>query len=138
MKVQFIATGTGPDQYHFAGETINGFDLSPLEFGGQFLGNDGSKAAGIRAAYRDADGELHVTLKQPVVASQLPGKKAHWRGTGIEIDPEDYDPSVCYVTPTGVAHLTEGVDYVLAWSVDVAGQKGWTVRAAQTQGGGTQ
>ena len=131
MKVRFIAGGIGPRFYSIDGETINSIDLSPLEHGGQFLGNDETEAAGIREAYRDENGTLHVTLKQGVIASKLPGYKAHWRGTGEEIDTSEYDPSKCYVVPTGVADLTEGEDYVIAWGTDVAGDDGWTIKKVE-------
>ena len=128
MKLQFKATGTAPDSYDISGETINGIDLSPLDQGGKFVGNEETREAGIRDAYRDEDGELHVTLEQAVIASQYPGEKAHWR-EGEEIDAEEYDPDTCLVIPTGVEHLTEGEDYRTVWADGrAAGEEGWTIQ----------
>lgn len=63
MQLRFKATSS-TFSYTISGETINGIDLSPLEHGGQFVGNDDTKAAGIRHAERDSSGELWVTLQQ--------------------------------------------------------------------------
>lgn len=127
MKIQFKATGSAP-KYTIKNETINGIELSELEHGDKFIGNDETKEAGIRYAYRDEDGTLHVTLKQSVIASQLKGRKAHWR-EGNEIDVTDYDPNKCYVVPTGVSDLTEGKDYEIVWAKGLGkGEEGWTIR----------
>ena len=115
MKIKFLATLNAPE-YDIQGETINGFDLSPLETAGKFVGNEQTKEAGIRDAYRDEQGELHVTLKQSVIASQYPERSAHWRGVDNEIDAEDYEQGKCYVTPTGVSDLEEGKDYEIVWA----------------------
>ena len=115
MKIKFKATSNAPE-YEIQGETINGFDLSPLEHGGEFIGNEQTKEAGIRDAYRDEQGELHVTLKQSVIASQYPERRADWRGGDTEIDAEDYEQGKCYVTPTGVSDLEEGKDYEIVWA----------------------
>ena len=134
MKLQFKATGTGPAAYQIDGETINGIDLSPLEHGGMFLGNDVTLAAGISDAYRDSEDVLHVNLKVPVLASRLPGRKAHWRGTGEEIDAADYDPEICYVEPTGVSDLIGGIDYRFAWREGAAsGESGWTIEPVEKE-----
>ena len=128
MKIQFKATSTAPE-YDIQGETINGFDLSPLENGGVFMGNEQTKEAGIRNAYRDEQGELHVTLKQSVIASQYPERRADWRGLGIEIDADDYEKGKCYVTPTGVSDLEEGKDYDIVWAEGRGkNEEGFTIR----------
>ena len=134
MKLEFIATGIGPDAHEISGETINGIDLSPLDFGGLFVGNEDTRAAGIRDAHRDAEGELRVTLTERTMASRLPGRKAHWRGTGQEIDAADYDPAECHVTPTGLTGLTEGTDYRIVWRDGMApGESGWTVESVEQE-----
>ena len=127
MKIKFKATSNAPE-YDIQGETINGFDLSPLEHGGEFIGDEQTKEAGIRDAYRDEQGELHVTLKQSVIASQYPTRPAHWRESD-EIDAEKYEQGKCYVTPTGVADLEKGKDYEIVWA-DGRGknEEGFTIR----------
>ena len=128
MKIQFEATSYAPE-YDIQGETINGVDLSPIEHGGEFIGNEQTKEAGIRDAYRDEQGELHVTLKQSVIASQYPERSAHWRGAETEIDAGDYDQGKCYVMPTGVADLEEGKDYEVVWTEGRGkNEEGFTIR----------
>lgn len=130
MKIKFIAGNPSfsPEPYAIQGETINGFDLSPLQFGGQFMGDDDTKAAGIRDVYRDEQGELHVTLSQATIASKLNQCKSHWRGSAQEIDASAYDPEACYVVPAGAAHLIEGKDYIKVRDMDCAGETGWTIK----------
>ena len=89
MKVKFKATGIAPIHYEIEGETINGFDLSALEHGDKWQGNDETKAAGIRHAERDEAGELWVTLKQEVGAG-------HWTESAW-MDAIDYNPDAVYV-----------------------------------------
>ena len=128
MKLKFKATSTAPE-YDIQGETINGFDLSPLQSGGAFVGNEQTTEAGIRDAYRDEQGELHVTLKQSVIASQYPNRRADWRGGNTEIDVEDYEQGKCYVTPTGVSDLEEGKDYEIVWAEGRGkNEEGFTIR----------
>ena len=128
MKLKFKATNNAPE-YDIQGETINGFDLSPLEHGGEFMGNEQTKETGIRDAYRDEQGELHVTLKQSVIASQYPERSAHWRGGDTEIDGSDYEQGKCYVKPTGVDDLEEGKDYEIVWAEGRGkNEEGFTIR----------
>ena len=128
MKIQFKATLTAPE-YDIQGETINGLDLSPIEHGDVFMGNEQIKEAGVRDVYRDDQGQLHVTLKQSVIASQYPERRADWRGLGIEIDAEDYEQGKCYVTPTGVSDLEEGKDYEIVWAKGRGkNEEGFTIR----------
>ena len=79
MHIKFKAT-SNPTAYTIEGEKINGIDLSLLEHGDQFIGNDETKAAGIRHAERDSQGELWVTLQQapPVtrISFKVEGRKA--------------------------------------------------------------
>lgn len=125
MKLRFKATQSGPEVHQIDGETINGIDLSPLEHGGAFVPTAATQAAGIRAAYRNASGVLHVTLTERVIAGRYPGRKAHWRGTGQEIDASTYDPNECHVVPTGMAGIE---DYQIVWRDGAApGESGWTV-----------
>ena len=134
MKLKFKATQAGPGTHQITGETINGIDLSPLEHGGAFVGNDTTREAGIRAAHRDAQGVLHVTLTQRVIASRLPGRPAHWRGGEDEIDAADYDPEICYVEPTGVSDLIGGIEYHFAWREGaVPGEAGWTIEPVEKE-----
>ena len=100
MKIKFLAKDKAPD-YTVSGETINGLDLSIIEYGGQFIQNDTTRAAGIFAAERDHSGELFVTLAQDCCASRW-GKPAHWR-EGDYIDAEAYNPNQCYIVPTNFA-----------------------------------
>lgn len=88
MKIKFLATGRAPI-YSIQNEVINGIDLSPLEYGGEFVGNDETRAQGTRAAERDENGELWVTLCQAVG----PG---HWTESDW-IDASTYDPDAVYV-----------------------------------------
>jgi len=128
MKIKFKATSTAPE-YDIQGETINGIDLSPIEHGGEFVGNEQTNDAGIRDAYRDEQDELHVTLKQSVIASQYPNRRADWRGGDAEIDSEDYEQGKCYVTPTGVSDLEEGKDYEIVWAEGRGkNEEGFTIR----------
>lgn len=133
MNIQFAATGDSPDYYTIEGEEINGIDLSPLDHGGRFGGNGATRNAGIRDAYRDSDGILHVTLCQRVIAYQYPGRegRSHWRA-GPEIEATDYDPNQCYVVPTGASDLIEGVDYKIVWAQGRAqGEEGWTIQPVE-------
>ena len=105
MKITVIPTGNAPSHYSFNGAVITAnhgnqsedFDLSALENGGQFGGVSvdtlelpGSQV--VRDAYRDAQGELHVTICQKVG----PG---HWE-TGSEFDVAQYDPAKAHVKLT--------------------------------------
>lgn len=96
MKVKFLATGTAPTYYEISGETINGIDLSIIEHGGQFVGNDETKTAGIRNAQRDEHGELWVTLTQEVG----PG---HWTESAW-FDADSYAPDTVYVVKLNKPH----------------------------------
>ena len=87
MKIKLLATADAPI-YSIVDEAINGIDLSPLEYGGEFVGDDETRAAGIRDAERDVSGELHVTLCQAVG----PG---HWAESDW-IDASNYDPNAIY------------------------------------------
>ena len=89
MKIRFLATGSSPNVYSIQDGTINNIDLSPLEHGGKFIGDDETQAAGIRDAERDESGELWVTLCQAVG----PG---HWVESDW-IDASAYDPNAIYV-----------------------------------------
>lgn len=89
MKIKFLATAMAPIHL-INGEIVNGIDLSPLEYGGEFIGDDESMAAGIRGAERDVNGELYVTLCQAVG----PG---HWSESDW-IDAGDYDPDAIHAT----------------------------------------
>lgn len=136
MKIKFLATGNAPTHYSFNGDVATAhygdqqedFDLSGLQHGDRFQGvsvDDLDLSPGhiIRAAERDSNGELHLTLCQKVIAAQYPGKKARWR-EGLEIDAESYDPDACYVVPTGMAGIA---DCAIVKGRDVAGVEGWTV-----------
>ncbi|MCA0920218.1 hypothetical protein [Pseudooceanicola nanhaiensis] len=134
MKILFLATRKAPAAYVLDGETINGFDLSPLEHGGQFLGNATTRAIGLRGVHRDSEGELHVTLCQSVIASRVPNRPAHWRGSEVEIDAAAYDSATCYVIPTGLSDLQQVAEdaevdvpsYAVAWRDGIAqGEAGW-------------
>ena len=128
MKIIFKATSNAPE-YDIQEEKINGFDLSPIQSGSVFMGNEQTTEAGIRDAYRDEQGELHVTLKQSVIASQYPERSAHWRGGNNEIDSDDYEKGKCYVTPTGVDDLEEGTDYEIVWAEGRGkNEEGFTIR----------
>lgn len=98
MKIKFLATGNAPTHYSFTGDVITAhrgvqpedFDLSGLQHGDQFQGVSVdnlilSPGHVIRAAERDSNGELHVTLCQQVG----PG---HWKESGW-MDAADYDPA---------------------------------------------
>ena len=126
MYIKFKATGFGPKHYDINGEIINGIDFSVFKHGDKFIGDDKTQNAGIRDAYRDEKGELHITLKQVVITSQLKGRKAHWR-EGSFIAASEYNPDKCYVVPTGVADLVEGKDYQIVKGIDSAGAEGWTI-----------
>ena len=125
MKLKFLAYGQNKD-YEINGDTINGIDLSEFPVDGVFTGNEQTEEAGIINVERDSEG-LKVTLYQGTIAGQYPNRKAHWR-EGSWIDASGYDPETCYVNPTGMQGLEEGVDYEIVKGVDVAGEEGWTVR----------
>lgn len=97
MKIKFLATGIGPDSYDIHDETINDIDLSIVEYGGKFIGNEQTSKAGIRKAERDEHGELWVTLCQKVGAG-------HWTGSDTWIDTIDYDPNRIYVLKKNKSH----------------------------------
>ncbi|WP_108449356.1 hypothetical protein [Halomonas sp. BN3-1] len=138
MKIKFLATTQSADQYAFSenkvvayeGDHREEYDLAGFPTGGVFEGSEGlpSGVSVIRGVER-VDGELYVTLTQAVIAGQYPGRKAHWRESPI-IDAADYDPSICYVIPTGMAGVN---DYEIVQGVDVSGNTGWTVRKIETQ-----
>jgi hypothetical protein len=134
VRLTFVATATGPHPHQIEGETINGFDFSGLDHGGQYVPTDATLEAGIRAAHRDADGILHVTLTERCIAGRYPARGAHWRGSGQEIDAADYDPSVCHIVPTGMAGLIEGVDFLIVWGENTAPlESGWTVEPIEQE-----
>ncbi|MEX0662117.1 MAG: hypothetical protein WEA58_03980 [Balneolaceae bacterium] len=127
MKLKFEAWGENPE-YNIENETINDIDLSEMPIGATFIGNEETRQAGIVNAFRDESNELHVTLKQSIIASKIKGRPAHWR-EGDWIDSGDYDSSKCYVNPTGVSDLTEGEDYEIVWAPGIAkNEEGWTIR----------
>lgn len=132
MKIKFIAHWRNVD-YNIENETINNIDLSEMPIGAKFIGNEETKEAEIFTAFRDENNELHVTLIQGVIASNIKGKPAHWREGGW-INSEDYDPSKCYVTPTGVSDLKEGEDYVIVWAQGIAkNEEGWTIKKVEEE-----
>lgn len=96
MKIKFLATGKAPDTYTIESETINGIDLSIIEHGEKFIGNDETKEAGICNAERDENNELWITLQQEVG----PG---HWIESDW-IETEDYDPTKIYVVKLDKQH----------------------------------
>lgn len=76
MNLKFLATGQSPDFYtmdgevitaHYQGET-QALDFSQLETGDEFEGLETELPLPpqqiVRAAYRDDEGELHLTLCQ--------------------------------------------------------------------------
>ncbi|WP_306168834.1 hypothetical protein [Halomonas sp. MMSF_3323] len=140
MKIRFKAVGQAPDYYNIEGEVFTAshegvsesYDLAGFPEGGIFLRVERlpSGAQTVRRVER-VNGELHVTLVQRVIAGQYPGHKAHWRESPI-IDAADYDPSICYVIPTGMAGVD---DYEIVQGVDVAGNTGWTVRKKEMADG---
>jgi hypothetical protein len=95
MKLRFKATANAPE-YAIENEVVNGIDLSQLKHGDRFIGDDETRAAGIRHAERDADGVLRVTLQQAVG----PG---HWTESGW-IDASQYDADKVFVVYTDKAH----------------------------------
>lgn len=122
MKLKFRAVNTAPS-YTISNENINGIDLSIIEEGGKFLGDETTKEAGIHDVYRE-NGELYVTLKQATIASQYPPHKAHWRESDW-IDASEYDENTCYVVPTGVIGRD---DYNIVWKTGLtASDEGWTI-----------
>lgn len=96
MKIRFKATGKAAETYSIENETVNGIDLSIIEHGGKFLGDEETKEAGIRYAERDADGILWVTLQQEVG----PG---HWTESDW-IEAAEYDPAKIYVKKLDKPH----------------------------------
>ena len=134
MKLNFVAAAAGPHPHQIDGEVINGFDFGPLEHGGVYVPTDATLEAGIRAAHRDADGVLRVTLTERCIAGRYPARGAHWRGSEQEIDAADYDPSVCHIEPTGMAGLVEGVDYRVVWGESILPpESGWTVEKIEQE-----
>lgn len=137
MKVKFLAYAECPDRYMIdsesiiahIGDTTETYDLSPMPEGAELT--EAAPINGVPAiiAATRIDGELHVTLCQRAIAGHYPNRKAHWRD-GPVIDAADYDPDVCYVTPTGMAGVE---DYEIVRGVDVAGVEGWTVRQVVTE-----
>lgn len=132
MIITLLPWPHGPDYYDFDGEIItaihNGvsdsYDLTEILEGATLDYSDPVDGVpAIHGATR-INGELHVTLMQRVIASQYPGRKAHWR-TGESIDSIDYDPDACYGVPTGMGGVD---DYYVSRGADVAGTEGWTVR----------
>lgn len=99
MKIKFKATARAVD-YIISNETINGFDLSVIEHGGQFIGDESTRAAGIRDAWRDASGELFVVLQQA-----LPLTRTTYI---IEGKPHTYQPG--QVSEDGDSIIVSGAD----------------------------
>ena len=102
MKVRIYSKGDGPDHYTIDGEIIiankggqsESFDLSVLEQGDKFQGVEPNTLDFpgqhiVRDAYRDTEGELHVTLCQAVG----PG---NW-SESAEFDASEYDPDAIQV-----------------------------------------
>ena len=102
MKITVIPTATPVTHYAFSGETITAFckgeqedfDLSSLLASAEFQSIsvdtlDTSPSQIIREAYRDATGELHVTLCQGVGAG-------HWEASDV-LDSASYNPDTVYV-----------------------------------------
>ena len=116
MKIKFLATAQAPE-YKINGEIINGIDLSLLEEGDKFTGNEETREAGIRDAYRE-NGDLYVVIKQVAGANR---KETHWRESDW-IDAGDYDPESCYIK---ALHQTEKDEIV--WGTDMFGKESWIV-----------
>ena len=103
MKITVIPTGNAPEFYTFNGDIITAvkdgqseaFDLSGLQNGDKLMGVDADTldlpgGQIIRAAERDSNGELHVTLCQRVGAG-------HWEA-GATFDASVYNPEAVNVT----------------------------------------
>ena len=102
MKITVIPTSTPVTHYAFSGETITAFckgeqedfDLSSLVASAEFQSIsvdtlDTLPSQIIREAYRDASGELHVTLCQGVGSG-------HWESSDV-LESASYDPDSVYV-----------------------------------------
>ena len=102
MKITVIPTGTPVTHYAFNGEIITAFckgeqedfDLSSLVASAEFQSVvvdtlDTSPSQIIRKAYRDASGEIHVTLCQGVGSG-------HWEASDV-LDSASYNPDAVYV-----------------------------------------
>ena len=92
MKIKVLATAQSANYYEFSGDTVTAYldggsksyDFSALQEGDQVTMEDLGGVRVIRAAQRNSEGELEVTLTQAVGAG-------HWSESGW-MDPEEYDP----------------------------------------------
>ena len=107
MKIKFLATSKSY-QCEIENESINGFDLSEIEEGDKFIGNQQTRELGIRDAYRQ-DGELHAILCQAVPVSsvftapngnEIPIQGGNWTESDW-IDANEYDPETLYIQEVG-------------------------------------
>lgn len=130
MNVKFLATATSPQNYTITGETINDIDLSIIEHGGQFIGDETTQSAGIVHAERDAQGELWVKLSQATQGYMIPVPSSDWTENDW-MDAADYQPDTCYVNatsiPAGTGHTLEWVVKTMQTPSGEIRQEGWTV-----------
>lgn len=90
MKIKIYPTARKVPLYQISDEVINSIEFSQLDHGGKFIGNDDTRFIGIRAAERDEQGQLWLSLSQTV-------RYGHWTESDW-IDAADYDPNTIYVT----------------------------------------
>lgn len=118
MKIKFLAVDT-EHNYSIANDTINELDLSVFPEGGQFVGDETTRSAGIYSVSRE-NGELCVTLGQKGVAYEAPTASHEWAESEW-IDAASHDPKTCYIVATA---KPDGAEYVKR-------AEGWTVAMPQ-------
>lgn len=104
MKIKFLATNKNVAYtIDAANEVINGLDLSVIEYVGKFTGDETTKNAGIRDAYRDENGELWVTLEQAPPITKM-SFKIEGRKVPITFTNDAYyridDSNILYIAET--------------------------------------
>lgn len=97
MYIRFLPTEKAPAYYSIADNTINDVDLSVVEPGDVFIGNNETLNAGIRDISMDDSGILYVTLTQEAG----PG---HYQEMENYIDSNEYNPDSIYVTYLDKTH----------------------------------
>lgn len=116
MMIKVVPVGhSAPQSYTISGEVVNGVDISSFPEGGKMVDADLFRTAGIRDIKRE-EGVLYVTLIANCASyDTLDGADSDWVESSW-MDAAEYDPSVCYPTPTNVDPVAELVFIDGCWT----------------------
>lgn len=123
MKLKFKAKGTLQPDYTIDNSTINGVDLSQFPQGGQFIGDESTRAAGIYDVSYDGS-DLIITLAQRGLSYECgPTNGSHdWQESDL-IDATEYDENTCYIIASSKPEDAEYVKREQGFTVAIPAQE---------------